>query len=188
MNLLERDYSTLTFDQWNLVSNLSHCYDEYSGLNIGENFIREQSFLPYSKQFQILSISKLIQSILYQSQLLYRNNQDFLSLSADDRLVLLDSTFKHVTSISLNFIFYKIHLLNHLAYHKFLEETTHSNVLPTARCIANRINFDMIIMKLFLAILSFSTINSTVYSNIPKDNLSNIKQILDIQNIYVEIT
>ncbi|CAF1341451.1 unnamed protein product [Adineta steineri] len=43
-------------------------------------------------------------------------------------------------------------------------------------------------MKLFLATLCFSTINITVYSNSPPLIFSNIKQILDTQNKYIEIT
>ncbi|CAF4328386.1 unnamed protein product, partial [Rotaria sordida] len=46
LNLLRSDHSTLTIDQWNLISNLSHCYDEYGGILLGEHYIREQNLLP----------------------------------------------------------------------------------------------------------------------------------------------
>ncbi|CAF4344552.1 unnamed protein product [Rotaria sordida] len=42
-------------------------------------------------------------------------------------------------------------------------------------------------MKLFLAILSFSTTRCTIYSNTPLENLSTIKKIFDIQNAYIEL-
>ncbi|CAF5191264.1 unnamed protein product, partial [Rotaria sp. Silwood1] len=52
LNLLQSDQSTLTVDQWNLISNLSHCYNEHSGLSIGENFMCQQNKLPLKLRFK----------------------------------------------------------------------------------------------------------------------------------------
>ena len=46
----------------------------------------------------------------------------------------------------------------------------------------------MIVMKLFLAILSFSTYRCTAYPDISRDILSNIQEVLRIQDTYIEIT
>jgi hypothetical protein len=80
-----------------------------------------------------------------------------------------------------------VKLTDHPAYYNALELITHSNVASAARHIANRIDFDIIIIKPFLAILSFSIIGHTVYSNTPPVNLSNSKQILHIQDTYIEL-
>ncbi|CAF2531364.1 unnamed protein product [Rotaria sp. Silwood2] len=187
LNLLQSDQSTLNTDQWNLISNLSHCYDEYSGLSIGERFMLEQNALPLKLRFKKEPIKALIQMALDKCQSLYKNNQDFTSLSTDDRSILLHATFKHVASLSSNFIIYKIQLMNYSVYFNVVEMITHPTALPVAKRLADRLDFDMIIMKLFLAILSFSTIHYTVYSNTPPVNLSNIKEIFRIQDTYIEI-
>ncbi|CAF4222834.1 unnamed protein product, partial [Rotaria sordida] len=180
LNLLQSDQSMLTIDQWNLLSNLSHCYDEHSGLSIGERFMLEQNALPLKLRFKKEEIKKLIQITLDRSQLLYKNNQDFLSLSADDRSILFHTTFTHTAHLSADMINYKIQLMNYPAYFHVIEMLTNPSLMPVVRRIADRLDFDMIIMKLFLVILSFSTTRYTVYSNTPPVNLSNIKEILRI--------
>jgi hypothetical protein len=77
--------------------------------------------------------------------------------------------------------------MDYPAYFNAVEMLTNSSVIPAAKFIAQRLDFDMIIMKLFLTILSFSTTNCTTYSNTPPVNLSNIKQILRIQDTYIEL-
>ncbi len=187
MNLLRSNQSTLSLDQWNLLSNLSHCYDEDSGISIGERFMTEQNLLPLKMQFKSAPMIDFIQRTLCESQLFYRNNQDFISLSVDDRSCLLHSTLKYVASLSSNFIIHTVGLMNYPAYYTAVEMISHPNVVYAAKRLANRLDFDMIIMKLFLAILSFSTINYTIYSNISPGNLSNIKDVLRIQNTYIEL-
>ncbi|CAF0823738.1 unnamed protein product [Rotaria sp. Silwood1] len=187
LNLLQADQSTLTIDQWNLLSNISHCYDEHSGLSIGERFMLEQHVLPIKLRFKKEPIKELIQMSLDKCQSLYINNRDFLSLSIDDRSILLHTTFTYTGNLSGIFIFYKIQLTNYPIYYNVIEMLTHPSVIPVVRRIVDRLDFDMIIMKLFLAILSFSTNCNTVYSN-TSENLSNIKEILRIQDTYIELT
>ncbi|CAF4104279.1 unnamed protein product, partial [Rotaria sordida] len=165
LNLLQSDQSMLTIDQWNLLSNLSHCYDEHSGLSIGEHFMLEQNALPLKLRFKKEQIKKLIQISLDKCQSLYKNNRDFLSLSIDDRSVLLHSTFTHTAHLSANFIIYKTQLLNYPTYINIVEMLTHPGLVSATKPIADQLYFDMIIMKLFLVILSFSTTRYTVYSN-----------------------
>ncbi len=187
MNLLRSDQSTLTVDQWNLLSNLSHCYDEHNGISIGERFMNEQSLLPLKMRFKSAPMIEFIQKILFESQLLYTNNRDFLSLSVNDRSFLLHNTLKYVASLSSNFIIHTVGLMNYPAYYTAVEMISHPSVVDAAKHIANRLDFDIVIMKLFLSILSFSTINYTVYSNTSPVNLSNINDVLRIQNTYIEL-
>ncbi len=188
MNLLQSDQSTLTLEQWNIISNLSHCYDEHSGLSIGERFMNEQNLLPPKIRYKSTAVMELLQTLLNESQFIYKNNQDFLSLSPDDRSILLHTTFRHATSLSTNFIVYKVRLMDHPSYFDIIEMISHSNAASAVQRIKCRLGFDMIIFKLLLAIISFSTINYTVYSNTPPMNLSNIKQMLHIQDTYIELT
>ncbi|CAF1578353.1 unnamed protein product, partial [Rotaria sp. Silwood1] len=187
LNLLRSDQSTLTIEQWNLLSNLSHCYDEYSGVTLGERFMNEQMSLPPKLRLKSEALNRYFNDSMEGTQLLYKNNQDFLSLSANNRSVLLNNTIKYITDLSTNFIYHLIGLLSYPAYYNTVALITHPSVEPTAKCLANIIQFDIIVMKLLLAIVSFSTINYTTYSNIPPINVLNIKQVLDIQDKYIEL-
>ncbi|CAF1178889.1 unnamed protein product, partial [Rotaria sordida] len=173
LNLLRSDQSTLAIDQWNLISNLSHCYDEYSGILLGEHYIREQNLLPLKLRFKSASMIEFFQILLDTSQSIYKNNQDFLSLSEYDRSILLHSTFIYTSILG--------------GQPATIELIGNPNAAAANKRIAKRMDFDMITMKLFLAIISFSTIRCTIYSNTPLENLSKIKKILDIQNKYIEL-
>ncbi|CAF1342110.1 unnamed protein product [Adineta ricciae] len=179
----------LTVEQWKLLSDLSYCYDEHSQISICERYVSLQSTLPLKLRFKSASMIELFQTLMNGCQLLYTNNRDLCSLSFNDRSVLLRNTFRHVECISTNFILNRIELTNCPAYYNTLETIIHPNVIPIAKLIANRCGFDTIVMKLFLAILSFSTINLTVYdTNTSAKNLSDIKQVLHIQDAYIELT
>ncbi|CAF3405020.1 unnamed protein product [Rotaria sp. Silwood2] len=188
LNLLRSDQSTLTIDQWNLLSNIVNCYEAYSGFSIGESYMHEQRKLPLKLRFKPESVTKLYQMTLEQVQQLYKNNQDFLSLPSHDRSILLDSTFGHTSTPCSDCIAHPVGLFNYSTYYDVLGTISHPRVIPIAKRIASRLDFDIVIMKLFLAIVSFSTINYTVYSGTPPVNLSNTKQILHIQDTYVDLT
>ncbi|CAF1343466.1 unnamed protein product [Adineta ricciae] len=189
VTLMQSTQPILTDEQWNLLSDLSYCYDEHSQISICERYVSLQSTLPLKLRFKSASMIELFQTLMNGCRLLYTNNRDLYSLSFNDRSVLLHKTFKHVECISTNFILSRIGLTNYPAYYNTLETIIHPNVIPTAKLIANRCDFDTTVMKLFLAILSFSTINLTVYdTKTSTENLSDIKQVLHIQDTYIELT
>ncbi|CAF3519760.1 unnamed protein product, partial [Rotaria sp. Silwood2] len=150
VNILRSDQSTLTVEQWDLLSNLSHCYDEYSGLSLGERFMNEQNSLPPKIRFKSEVLIKYFSVSFEGTQLLYKNNQDFLSLSLDDRFTLLNSTMEHTASLSTNYIYHVIGLLSCPIYYDTVALITHPSVVPIAKRLAERIQFDMVVMKLFL--------------------------------------
>ncbi|CAF1026379.1 unnamed protein product [Rotaria sordida] len=56
LNLLQSDQSTLSTDQWNLLSNLVHCYDEHSGYSMAVCYTREQNALPSKARHKVTSV------------------------------------------------------------------------------------------------------------------------------------
>ncbi len=60
---------TLNVDQWNLLSNLIYCYDEYSGFSMAERYTR---------------VNELFASLMAGAQLLFEKNPHFLLLSSQD--------------------------------------------------------------------------------------------------------
>jgi len=187
LSLLRSDQSSLTINQWDLLSNLSHCYDEYSGLSMAERYMHEQNILPLKLRFKIASVINLYHMSLDKNQLLYTNNRDFLSLSPDDRSTLLHGTFEYTGALLTTFILHRVRLMEYSAYYDALAIMAPPSIIPTIKRLGNRLDLDTIIVKLFLAILSFSTISYTIYSNTPPVILSNIKQILHIQDTYAEL-
>jgi hypothetical protein len=85
-------------------------------------------------------------------QLLYQKNKDFLCLSKNDQTTLLHRTIKYIAAFSSNCISYHVGLLNYSSYYDTLELITHSIVIDADKHMEKHLDFDFIIMKLFLAI------------------------------------
>jgi hypothetical protein len=177
----------LSTNQWNLLSNLLHCFDEYSGCLFGERLIREQNALPLNSHFELSSVKDFFMSMIGKIQLVLRKNGDFLSLSLHDRDILLVNTAKCTASVGGMFIARQHQLCDYPSFYK----STEIIFRPTSAAITKRgidqFDTDNIFMKIILAILSFSTINYTVYTNCGSTNLTNIKTILFIQDMYTEL-
>ncbi|CAF0926150.1 unnamed protein product [Adineta ricciae] len=187
LNLLTADQSGLTSDQWKLLSNLLQCYDEYSGLLIGRNYMYEQNKFPVKLRYKPVTVIELITSLMRQNPLLYINNRDFIDLSENDRALLLDNTLVYTTTSSVNFIHSQIGLNDLPVFLEAVGLISHPSYIPTVQQVAHRIVPDSVIMKLLLAIISFSTVQYTVYRDEPPRNLSNIGRILKIQDEYVDL-
>lgn len=187
VNILQADSSTLTTDQWNLLSNLSNCYDENSGLSVCENFMHDQNNLPLKLRFKSSALIEFFASTLQISPLLYLKNRDFLSLCSDDRSLLLQGTCRTTLSFTTNFVYRQTRVCDYPTFYPTLALITNQNVSTAIERLQPLLDFDVIIMKLFVAILSFSTVQ---YENITHSNLSgfvNLKEVLRIQDSYIEL-
>ena len=187
MNILQADPSTLTVDQWNLLSNIVQCFDEYNGVLLAEHFVCEQTILSLQLRFTYSSVRQFIASLLSNTRLLLENNADFLSLCAHDRSTLLHTSTRSTIILSASFIVRQSRLLDHS---EFLQSTNKLLGLTTwniIRRIINQLDFDLTFLKLILSILAFSTNNYTVYTNANAINLVNTKSIIHIHDRYVEL-
>lgn len=64
LNLLRADQSTLSVDQWNQISNIVHCFDDYCGFSFVESFVKEQDTLPLKIRFKYTSVSDFFTSVM----------------------------------------------------------------------------------------------------------------------------
>lgn len=191
-NLLENDKSTLTTNEWTLISNISNCYNEYSGLHVCQIYLNQQTNLPIKMRFKSLSIIEILQRLMNCSQTLYEKNQDFRNLSNDDRSLLVSNTCGYISSLSTTFITKQIGIMDSSTYYETLEFISSKQATQMTKYISQRIHPDILVIKIFLSIVSFSTTSMTMYSHLSTTtttttNLSNIRQIVEIQNRYIEI-
>ena len=177
----------LTTDQWNLLSNLTHCYDEHNGYSYAERFIVEQNTLPIKVRFKSAPVAAFLTSTLNRAQTLFEKNQDFLDLCSHDRSVLLRTTATHVASLSVHIILTRAQLMDHPAFLKSHEILLGPTTTTLGKRMYRQVDCDTVVMKLILAILSFSTTTYSVYNNISAVNLRNMKSVLKVQDTYTEL-
>jgi hypothetical protein len=187
LSLLRSDRSTLNTNQWNLLSNLIHCYDEHSGLLMGYHFISGQNALPLKLRYKIEPVGEFVTANMSRVQRIFEKNRDCLSLSSQDRLTLLQHTVKHTGCIGATFVLHEIQLLNDPLFYKSSEIIFGSDVMSTIKHITDTFDSDIVFVKLILTIMAFSTTNYTVYTNTPPLILNDIKTILHFQDIYIEL-
>jgi hypothetical protein len=178
----------LTTDQWLLLSNLIHCYDEHSGSMMALKFISEQNIFPPKLRYKFQSVNKFVTENIIQVQRIVEKNGDYLSLSSQDRSILLRNTIKHIGCFGATFILHHTHLLDDPTFNKTVELIFGSDVMLSIKPINNTYDSDITFIKLILSILAFSTIHYTIYTNTSPINLTNLKLIIHIQDTYTELT
>ncbi|UJR08996.1 hypothetical protein I4U23_013246 [Adineta vaga] len=186
LNLLRADRSTLTYEQWTLLSNIIHCHDEYSRFSIGEQFLQQQNKLPIKIRFKIETTKEFFKSCASGAQLLFENIQDFVSLSSQDRSLLLRNTMKHIGGLTACIIFQTSKLFDNPAFCN-TGETVYGVDTFNSKYSAIYYDSNEIFMKLILTILIFSTPEYVRYTDTPCHNLQDAKTIYHIQEKYIEL-
>lgn len=189
MNLLEHDRSTLTVQQWNDLSNISHCYDEYHSLCLAEQTINEQNKLPLKRRFKSTTIADIMQIFASNVERLYTKNGDFLSLSPSNRSILIRRTMLAVASLSCCFLANTSQLLSNSAFYQTMESIYGSTSSHYGQLTAERLDRDIVFVKLIMALMIFSTfdfVNDSQRSN-PSCSFD-VKSITKIQDRYTELT
>ena len=187
MNLLERDQSNLSVNQWNQLSNIIHCYDEYRSLCFAHQFFDDQQKLPFKRRFRMGTIEEMMQIFASNVQYFYTKNVDFLSLSSSNRSILLRRTMVSVASLSCCFLAYTSQLLSNTIFSQKMESTYGEVSSHYGLLTAQRLDRDIISVKLIMALMIFSTFDCSTSSS--KNNyLEETTTILKIQDQYIELT
>ncbi|CAF1603905.1 unnamed protein product [Rotaria magnacalcarata] len=187
LTLLRSDTSTLSIDQWGLLSNLIHCYDEHGGFLVAERFTSEQNGLPLKARYKYGSLNALYSSLMTGSQLLFEKNADFIALSSHDRSHLIYGRLKYLGGIGACFILSHVKLFDNPAFYSASEAVYGSPAMEAGKATCNLIDSDVVFVKLGLSILAFSTFDYTFYTNTETSNLENITAVLRIQDMYIEL-
>ncbi|CAF1132074.1 unnamed protein product [Rotaria magnacalcarata] len=188
LNLLDSNQSTLSIDKWNFLSNLVRCFDENSGYKFVADFIEEQSALPLKLRFKYSSVNPFFASMMSKVQLVFEKNRDFLLLSQHDRTVLLKNTVEYTATIGGMFILRQSRLLDDFSFSQSAEMIFQPSGMIFIKRVIDQFDSDDTFIKLILTILAFATINYTVYRKNIQINLTNMKVILPIQDMYTELT
>lgn len=155
---------------------------------MASQFISEQNVLPPKLRYKIQPVSEFVTSNMIRIQRILEKNGDYLSLSPQDRSILLRNTVKYTGCFGGTFVLHHAHLLDDPSFYKSSELIFGSNVMLTIKPLNNTYDSDIIFIKLIHAVLSFSTINYTIYTNTPHINFTNLKLMLHIQDTYTELT
>ena len=175
-------------NQWILLSNLIHSYDEYSNLLQTKRFMTSQNALPIKQRYRIEPVAEFVTFNMQQVERIFEKNHDFTSLDVHDRLILLRHTIKHTGCFGATFVLHQSQILDDPLFFIATETIFTPTVVSTIQPITRSFDVDPTFNKLILLILAFSTINYTNFETNLNENLLNLQRILRIQDNYIEIT
>lgn len=191
LDLLEIDRSTLTTNQWALLSNIVNTYNANCPIEDIRKFLIIQSTCPAKMRMKLVSANYMnFLSSFYTALIRFHEGIFHLNtLSKNDRNILMERIMVSLGGFNGLFIVRELNLHKNYEYTSCAITTYGLSTAQKVAQIATQMDNDGTLFKLLLVILSFSTCYDSVY---PKDDynnilLSNTIEIYSIQNIYIEV-
>ncbi|CAF1053270.1 unnamed protein product [Rotaria sp. Silwood1] len=104
LNLLQSDQSLLTIDQWTLLTNLYHCYNESQILPFTQRLVDKYDSSESNYMIYKVFVEEFLVSIYETAGTYLRSNDDLRKLSSDDRSIILRTAADNVCCMSGTFI------------------------------------------------------------------------------------
>jgi hypothetical protein len=190
LNLLQHDNSSLSTDQWTLLSNLVHSYDGHNALPIANNFMKEINSLHPKLRLKI-DLNKfdgIITSIYQSIEPFIQSNQDFKSIPIEDRSIVMRGAIDNVTCISGSYILRQSELINNAGFCNALETSYGSIPFNFTVKLNTLLDGNVNIVKLTLSIFAFCASSCTLFDqNSSVTYLKDNKSLLRVQNMYAEL-
>ncbi|CAF0806346.1 unnamed protein product [Rotaria sp. Silwood1] len=189
LGLLENDRSTLTYDQWNLLSNIILSYNEQNVINQVKHILEEKSSLPVKLRLKSSDTINLMSKPFENIILLINHSPHFRCLSSNaHRAVSLHNVF-FTGALDGYFVARETDLFTNLNYmiasgaiygHDYVMKCAQNN---------ERLEPNGDLIKIMLFVLIFSSNFSMVIFNDQEDfnTMSSSIELIHIQDIYVTV-
>ncbi|CAF1312769.1 unnamed protein product [Adineta ricciae] len=190
LNLLNYDSSLLDSDQWALMRNLVHSYDERHAIQAGKEFVQELDRTHPKLRYRMSSkrILEICGLIYKQTEPCIRANRDFHTLSSHDRSIVLRGAVDNVSCFAGGFILWNSGLIIDSAVRKALENAFGTMAFNLTLLQISLLDQDLYTIKLTLALVAFCASNCTSYDgDCSTNHLRDPQKILSIENKYSEL-
>lgn len=118
---------------------------------------------------------------------LFQKNEDCLRLASHDRSILIQTIVKHTAGFGAATVLRQMKLYDDPIFFTNNIVLFGSDMMANAKRISDYRDEDLTFIKLIIAVLSFSTVNVTVFTNTMPNHWIDIKTILHIQDAYIEL-
>jgi len=159
LDLLNNDRSLLTSDQWSLLSNVTHAYDDNSPVSTIRNNMTRQLAYPSKMQLKMATdYFKHIASSLYLSTGPFiKTMPEFMHMSTDDQCILVGRNIRSMSGFSGILVLREADLCKNPYYHNACIATYGHDRTYQAMKIVNHADTDGTLIKLMIPILALST-------------------------------
>ncbi|CAF4116529.1 unnamed protein product [Adineta steineri] len=200
LDLLNNDRSLLSINQWSLLSNVTHAYDDQSPLLTIRYTMASQLNYPAKLQCKMATdYFKRIASSLYLSAGPFiKTIPEFVHMSTSDQGILVERNIRSMSGFGGILVLREADLCQNPFYHNASVTTYGHELTHQAMKIVHNADIDGTLIKLMIPILALSTCSDII----DPDNydgsgstttpggtrlFSNTLHLLIAQNIYVEM-
>ncbi|CAF0874262.1 unnamed protein product [Adineta steineri] len=200
LDLLINDRSLLSFDQWCLLSNVTHSYDDQSPILAIQNKMASQLNYPAKIRMKMATdYFKYIASSLYLSAgPFFKTMPEVVHMSTSDQGILIERNIRSMSGFGAILVLRETDLCQNPYYHNASMAVYGHELTHQAMKIVQHADTDGTLIKLMVPILALSTCSDIIDPNYHESvgsTLSpggtrlfpNTLHLLILQNIYVEM-
>ncbi|CAF1118568.1 unnamed protein product [Adineta steineri] len=157
LDLLENDRSNLTDDQWNLLSNIHHVYDEESIVNLVQYSLNQGLSLPLKLRIKSSFALNCLYHCFSSMEYLFKRSTYFDSLPLNAKKLLVNQNIYATSSLQALYITRQANLWNNEHFQMSFIELYDSYLLEKVSKMSERLDPNGILIKIMLYVISFST-------------------------------
>ncbi|UJR09480.1 hypothetical protein I4U23_013718 [Adineta vaga] len=187
INLLQNDRSTLTNDEWNLLSNIIHAYDKAGIIPRIKYLLEQNSSLPPKLRSKPSASIDVLKFFLSALQPFVECSPYFKKLSTISQQILIQHNSDTAGTLNCLFIIRETSALDNMTFLISCDAVYGYDILKYSIRFVSRLESNGTLIKILLLILAFSTNCSIVTSDNSRTsrNTSNTIDLFKIQNIFV---
>ncbi|CAF2799503.1 unnamed protein product [Rotaria sp. Silwood2] len=187
LSLLDKDRSTLTLDEWNLLSNITNAYDEQNLLIQTEDFFKQQFSLPPKIRSKDSNTLNYIGSLFSSIHVFIRRCPLFQSLSVSFRQALIKRNLNAVGGFNAFFLATQMNVFENEIYSKFIDNIYGYGYSKSVIQASRRLQQNGTLIKIMLMLMSFSSNCALVEINYTENIqiIFNPKILIEIQDLIV---
>ncbi|CAF3773607.1 unnamed protein product [Rotaria sp. Silwood1] len=190
LNLLSNDISSLSPDNWALISNVVHAFDTFSPSYKVHPIIEFLTQTSVDRNYNFQQSLNIVSIICQSIQLSISSTADFRIMTTDEQWSLIQRNMRGIWAFYCMVICYQCNLFHNTASKSIMRPLYTSDDVEYVKSITMRLDPDETLIKLMLMVLSFSSNCFAVNEdhNIKRDSLlTGTFRLFGSQNVYVEV-
>ncbi|CAF3404297.1 unnamed protein product [Rotaria sp. Silwood1] len=189
LGLLQNDRSILTTNEWTLLSNFLHTFDERNISKQIQCSVNELSSLPPKLRSKTSELTNLVRELYGSVGSLIERSPDFSSLLVHDRQVLTKNNLYITAMVNVFFLSRELNLIHNMTVFNASNQMCGSEFVMECCRIITRYDPNGSLIKIFIFILAFSSNCSIIKydDQIDISIMSSSINLVRIQNEYVTV-
>lgn len=162
VNQIRDDRLTLTFEEWNLLSQILHVYDEQNVINQTQSTLKQQLSLPPKLRSKQAGTLQIIGTFYSTMKTFLERSPYFNTLSSEQHRLIIENNLSGTGTWHFLYAAIQTRLFDHNSHLVTCNEIYGEDFVRQCRYLINRMESNGTLIKIMLMILSYSSNSSIV--------------------------